>query len=246
MSMTRQTPLVRGYAVTQPPGRSAVPVEEGWDQLLCTISGAMTVRTADDVWVVPAHRALWLPGGARATVHTRGRAGVRAIYLDESLRRLPEVPLVLTLTPLARELLSHTVRSCPLDLDDPSDAALLTVLLDQLERATTVGLHLPAPRDPRARDAAAALLDDPARPLTEVSRSVGASRRTLERRFVAETALTLAAWQRRARVLRALELLADGASVTTAALTVGYATPSSFVASFRSETGATPGSFRPS
>jgi AraC-like DNA-binding protein len=244
MSIVRH-PQVRGYAVVQPPGRSAIPVERGWDQLLCTVTGAMTVRAADDAWVVPALRALWLPGGARATVQTRGRAGVRALYLDESLRRLPEHPQVLTLTPLARELVARIVRECPLDPDDPSHAALLTVLLDELGGAETSSLHLPAPTDPRARNAAAALLDDPAVALADRAREVGASRRTLERRFSAETGLTLAAWQRRARVLRALELLAGGTTVTATALAVGYATPSSFVAAFRAETGSTPGAFRP-
>jgi AraC-like DNA-binding protein len=33
--------------------------------------------------------------------------------------------------------------------------------------------------------------------------------------------------------------------VTETAVTVGYSTPSSFVASFKAETGTTPGAFRP-
>ncbi|MFP4513915.1 MAG: helix-turn-helix domain-containing protein, partial [Acidimicrobiales bacterium] len=125
------------------------------------------------------------------------------------------------------------------------DQALLTVLLDQLDGLPSAPLQLPTPVDPRARDVATALLDDPAVSLGHVARSVGSSRRTLERRFRAETAMTLAAWRRRARLLRALELLADGTSVTTTAMTVGYATPSSFVASFKAELGTTPGTFRP-
>jgi AraC-like DNA-binding protein len=244
MSILRHSPAVRGYAVTHPAGQATIPVESGWDQVLCAVTGAVTVRTATGAWVVPAHRALWLPDGEKATVLTRGRAAVRALYLDVGLRRLGPEPRVLNLTPLARELVDHVVRSCPLDVDDPAHSALLTVLLDQLVGLTTASLHLPTPTDPRARGAAASLLDDPSADLGAVSSAVGASRRTLERRFVAETGLTLAAWQRRARVLRALELLADGTSVTETAMTVGYATPSSFVASFRSETGQTPGSMR--
>lgn len=242
--MLRHCPAVRGYAVTHPAGRAAIPIEAGWDQLLYTVSGAMTVRASADTWVVPAHRALWLPDGSAATVITRGRTAVRALYLDQGLRRLGDEARVVNLTPLGRELLAHTVAVCPLDLDDRSHDALLTVLLDHLGTLPDAPLHLPTPVDPRARDAAAALLDDPALGLVEVATRVGASRRTLERRFRFETGLTLAMWQRRARALRAVELLAEGESVTAVAMTVGYATPSSFVASFRAELGATPGSFR--
>ena len=244
MSKTRHEPAVRGYAVTQPAGRAAIPVDSGWDQLLCTVTGAMTVRTSTDTWVVPARRALWLPGGQPATVQTRGRTAVRTLYLDEDLRRLPDDARVLDLTPLARELVDHVVSVCPLELRSDGDRALLTVLLDQLDALPASPLRLSMPIDPRARDAAATLLDDPARSIDGLSAVVGASRRTLERRFRGETGLTLAAWHRRARALRALELLADGTTVTETAHAVGYSTPSSFVASFKAETGSTPGTFR--
>src|SRR5437868_1254885 len=90
-----------------------------------------------------------------------------------------------------------------------------------------------APATVRNRDRAAALIDDPALALTALAARVGASRRTLERVFTTETGMTLGAWRRRARVLRALELLAAGTTVTATAAAVGYATPSSFVASFK-------------
>jgi AraC-like DNA-binding protein len=72
---------------------------------------------------------------------------------------------------------------------------------------------------------------------------VPASRRTIERIFRAEVHQSPAAWQRRVRVLRAVELLGEGADVTTVAADVGYATPSSFGAAFRAETGTTPRQF---
>jgi AraC-like DNA-binding protein len=245
MSNTRHDPAVRGYGVTHPAGRATIPVDPGWDQLLCPLTGAMTVRTSTDVWVVPAHRVLWLPGGQPATVQTRGRTAVRALYLDEGLRRLPGEAQVLDLTALARELIDHVVSVCPLDLEREGDRALLTVLFDQLEALPASPLRLPMPIDARARDAASSLLADPARSIDDLPATVGASRRTLERRFRDETGLTLATWQRRARTLRALELLADDTTVTDTAHLVGYSTPSSFVASFKAETGATPGAFRP-
>lgn len=79
--------------------------------------------------------------------------------------------------------------------------------------------------------------------MTEITRDAHASVRTLERLFRAETGLSLGAWRRRARVIHAMELLADGATVTTAGLATGYATTSAFVQAFRREVGVTPGSF---
>ncbi len=233
-------PLVRGYAVTHPPGAVVLPVGPGWDQLLYAASGVMTVATRAGSWVVPAHRALWVPDGEAATVRTRGRVAVRTLYLASSLRTLPDTTVAFDVEPLVRELLLHIVQVCPLDLDRGVDAALVTVLLDRLRVVPAVGLQLPAPRDPRAADTAAALFDDPAQTLGEVTARVGASRRTLERAFRNETSMSLGAWHRRARLLRALEHLADGRSVTATAAAVGYSTPSAFVASFKQELGQTP------
>lgn len=47
-------------------------------------------------------------------------------------------------------------------------------------------------------------------------------------------------WRIRARLLHATRLLAQGESVTTAALASGYSTPSAFSAAFRNEVGTTP------
>ena len=115
------------------------------------------------------------------------------------------------------------------------------MLLEQLSGAPEAPLQLPAPRDARARQLAAAILKDPAADLGPLLRAVGASRRTLDRAFVSETRMTLSRWHRRARMLRALELLAEGASVTITAVSVGYATPRSFVAACREELSVTPG-----
>jgi AraC-like DNA-binding protein len=106
-------------------------------------------------------------------------------------------------------------------------------------------LHLPQPRDPRLRAVTGALLRDPgdARSLTAWSRHAGASARTLARGFLRETGMGFGAWRQQARLLRALELLAEGEPVTRVALELGYAGPSAFIAMFRRALGATPGRY---
>jgi AraC-like DNA-binding protein len=236
-------PPVRGYAVTHPAGTAVLPIESGWDQLLYAASGTMTVSTPAGTWAVPPHRALWVPDGAPATVRARTRVAVRTLYVDSALAALGRSTRAVNVPPLGRALILHAVETSPLDLDAPVPAALLTLLLDQLRVLPEAPLQLPNPNDPRARAAAQLLLDDPTGDLTEVAASVGASRRTLERAFRGEAGMSFGDWRRRARMLHAIELLSNGASVTTASAAVGYATPSSFVAAFRAELGAPPRRF---
>jgi AraC-like DNA-binding protein len=48
-------------------------------------------------------------------------------------------------------------------------------------------------------------------------------------------------WRQKARMLDSARLLAEGKSVTDAALGVGYASTSAFIAAFRETFGCTPG-----
>jgi AraC-like DNA-binding protein len=156
---------------------------------------------------------------------------------------LGETTSVVQATPLVRELIAHIVRRGPLDLDAVADRRLLDVLVDQLCQLDVAPLELRSPLDSRAREAADLLREDPSRDTAEIARAVGSSRRTLERHFREETALALGRWRQRAQILRAMELLSQGASVTDAGHGVGYATTSAFIAAFRRVTGATPGRF---
>jgi AraC-like DNA-binding protein len=61
--------------------------------------------------------------------------------------------------------------------------------------------------------------------------------------FRSETGLSFGAWRQRARLIRALQLLADDVSVTQTAIAVGYESTSAFVAAFRRTIGTTPGRY---
>src|SRR4029079_10551559 len=98
----------------------------------------------------------------------------------------------------------------------------------------------------RACGVATALLADPAddRSLDDLGRAVGASSRTLQRRFRLETGLTFQHWRRRARVQSSMGHLADGDPVTTVAHRCAFASASAFIAAFRAETATTPAAWR--
>jgi transcriptional regulator GlxA family with amidase domain len=76
-----------------------------------------------------------------------------------------------------------------------------------------------------------------------VAKAVAMTPRSLARRFEAELGMTWRTALRRLRVIRSLDHLASGATVTQAAFAVGYASLSAFNAAFREVMDETPTSF---
>jgi hypothetical protein len=239
--MSNMRHLLRSYSVGHPPGAFTLPTAPGWHQLLHASHGVMSVHTASGTWAVPRDRAAWIPAGEVPGVVVHGRVGVRALYLPAEVFEVGVPCRVIAVPPLLRELVLHLARVCPLDLSVPAHRRLADVLVDHVVGLPDAPLRLPMPADPRALAAAHALLADPARPGVPAP---GASRRTVERLFLAETGMTLGAWRRRLRIVEALRLLAEGEPVTAVALAVGYATPSAFTAMIRAEVGAKPSAYR--
>jgi AraC-like DNA-binding protein len=237
--------LVRTYAVTHPgKGGLEFPTRSvDWDQLAYASRGVMSVRTAQGTWVVPPHRAVWIPAGVAHQVELSGKVSIRTLFFVRGLARaLPRRCQAVNVPPLLRELILATIRRGLLHRGVASQARLARVILDQLEVLPAVPLQLPMPREARARRAAELLQARPgeAAPLVQVARAAGASKRTLERLFRMETHMTLGRWRQRLRLIEALRLLAAGHSVTRVALDVGYNSPSAFISAFRRHLGTTP------
>jgi len=221
-----------------------------WGHLLFASRGMLTVHTAAGLWVVPAHQAIWIPQGLTHSVEVPGGVAMRAVFLSDSLgrsvrTRLPAACRIVEISPLLREVLRRAMRRKTLDRRVAAERHLLDVLLDELTLLPLVPLDLPIPRDPRAARAAALIRGEPAarHTLAEVARASAASARTLERLFREETGLPFGVWRQRARLLRALQLLAEGGTVAGAAGAVGYESTSAFVAAFRRALGTTPGRY---
>ncbi|MBI1199603.1 MAG: helix-turn-helix domain-containing protein [Phenylobacterium sp.] len=253
MSLTRQNARdpdgfpVRGLAVTYPDGHVLDRHTHPWAQLVYASSGAMRVATPAAAWLVPPTRAIWAPGGTPHEIQMRGRVAMRTLYLapvgdDPRL----DACRAIEVTPLLRELILHIVRIGMLDIENPAHARLEGLLLDLLAAAETAPLELPLPVDPRARALADRLLAEPGSEaaFSDLARGAGASLRTLQRLFLAQTGLSLDAWRGRARMQQAVVSLSAGASVTTAALEAGYSSPSAFIAAFKRAFGVTPARWR--
>src|ERR1700746_3936045 len=51
------------------------------DQLVYASRGVMTVRTEDGTWVVPTHRAVWIPAKVPHSITMSGAVAMRTLYL---------------------------------------------------------------------------------------------------------------------------------------------------------------------
>jgi len=237
------TVLVRTYPVTFPSGYLSGSHSHEWDQLTYAAQGVMTVHTSQGIWVVPPHRAVWVPAGIEHTEEMAGRVAARSLFFVAGLSEaLPRSCSIVNVTPLLRELILQATRLGVLDRKQPAQARLIGVILDQLEALRTTALQLPNPVDGRALKTAAFLRKNPGTQdsLADIARQVGASKRTIERLFRAETGLPFSQWRQRLRLIHALQLLASGESVTSVALEAGYCSTSAFIAMFKKEIGVTP------
>ncbi|HTW81536.1 MAG TPA: helix-turn-helix transcriptional regulator [Terracidiphilus sp.] len=253
MSKKRQTavfdPLPRGSAAILTLSRDyaaghRIPSHfHDRDQLVFASRGVMTVTANTCAWVVPVHRAVWIPANTPHSIAMSGNVAMRTLYLKPRLAEsLPRECCVVNVSALLRELILQACRCGSLGRRVVWQSHLVEVILDQLRAIKVAPLQLSLPEDSRALRVAEALLEDPSdpRPLKQIARTCGASRRTIERLFVAETGTTFGKWRQQLRLMQALRLLGGGSKVTHAALEAGYSTSSSFIAAFRKTLGSTP------
>ena len=213
------------------------------DQLVFASHGVMTVRTNNGAWVVPVHRAVWIPEKIPHTIAMSGNVAMRTLYLKSRLAAsLPRECCVINVPALLRELILHACVCGSLRRQIPRQTHLIEVILDQLRVINVAPLQLPLPDDSRAIRVADVLLADPSdrRPLAHLARQSGAGKRTIERLFVDTTGMTFGKWRQQLRLMQAMRLLGGGAKVTYAALEAGYSTPSAFIAAFRKAFATTP------
>src|SRR5271155_4135814 len=79
-------------------------------QLIYASSGVMTVETDAGAWVVPPHRAVWVPVGVEHAIVMSGRVAMKTLYVRKDVRHsLPRTCFVLGAPPLLREIVLHVV-----------------------------------------------------------------------------------------------------------------------------------------
>ncbi|MDQ0013256.1 AraC-like DNA-binding protein [Variovorax boronicumulans] len=216
-------------------------------QLFALREGLQVIETPSGRWVQPPGWIGWIAPRCAHAAQSFGATAGWHLHIDPSMSAgLPDGPHVFAATPLMQLLVDRlTSLGASSTVFEERRVRLVAVLLDELVASARPSLHLPMPQDKRLAVMATALANDPAMPDTidQWADRIGMARRTLTRRFIVETGLSFAQWRQQSRLLKAIELLSLGESVTAVALTVGYSSVSAFIETFRRNFGCTPARF---
>ena len=220
----------------------------GWhtheqSQLVYAIKGTMTVSAQEGLWIVPSLRAVWIPGGVRHDVLMNTKVSMRSAYfsrIDAPMAR--RGCFVVPVSPLLRELLVAATSPS----DDTERRQLIHALIQrELRSIDILPMHLPRPSNPVIEKIAKDLIENPSikRSSRDVCSLTGWSERSFSRHFKLDTGLTFRQWRQQAILVRALQRLACGDSITAISFDLGYESVSAFTHMFRLSLGTTPAKY---
>lgn len=211
---------------------------------LCGLDAGLAILETDaGSWLCPPGRFVWIPPGMPHSLRSCGKISGWMLHLKEdSIGNLPAEPGVMALSPLLHEVVRRITEwvASPIVSDDRRH--LIEVLRDEIAAAPKVELHLPFPKAPALKRIARRLSEDldAPRDFATLAHDMGLSERSLFRGFQQETGLSPGQWRRQMQVLRSLEFLSNGRSVTDTSLEVGYESTGAFIRAFRQVVGVTP------
>jgi AraC-like DNA-binding protein len=224
------------------------PHQHRRSQLVYGASGTMLVGTEQGRWIVPADRAVWIPGGIEH--HLRMISAVTTVTLWVEPDADPDLPRgcqVVEMSPLVRSLLTAAIEIEPEYELAGRDGQVMSLLLHELRALPKLQLCLRFPKDVRLAKRCHAFLENP-RPHDTIetwSDALHMSRRTFTRLFKKETGQSFVLWRQQACLFAALPRLAAGESVTKIAMELGYDSPAAFTTMFKRLQGVPPSQYFP-
>jgi AraC-like DNA-binding protein len=219
-------------------------------QLEYALAGMVEVEDSSGHYLLPPRQAAWVPAGVphESTIHSTVRTV--SVFFSPSLVPEPGSRVrILAVSPLIREMVAYSLR-WPIEretsdlLADGYFRTLARLVGESLEHEAP--LRVPTCSDRLVASAMAYTLDHlHAVTINEVARAVGASERTLRRRFRSKAGISWRAYLLQARLLKAMALLAEpDLSILQVALTVGFNSPNAFSRAFREHCAETASSYR--
>jgi AraC-like DNA-binding protein len=164
------------------------------------------------------------------------------VYVEAATaRRLSPQCCAVNVSPLLRELIQRAATLPVLYARRPEER-VMQMILDEIRESTMLPLHLPMPSHQRLSNICSAIVRNPGShdTLERLAAKERMSKRTAERLFSREVAMTFSRWRQQARLLAALTRLAAGKSVKQAAFEAGYTSQSAFTSTFKRTFGTTP------
>lgn len=237
-----------------------LPHTHPWAQLAISTGGVIRLSLADATYLVPPHRAVWVPPGVQHAVTMVETArlytlyflpeehggGAQARWMDDAAWqscRVMEASALLRALVVEMDVGSDT--ASPLSAAQQERERHLSALVcDEVRRAPVIHLGVRLPHDKRLKNLCEAVLEDPTRheTLEQWVQDSGASLRTVARLFRSELGCTFTQWRQQVVLAHAVALAAQQLPIAHIAAELGY-TPSAFSALVRRTVGMTAATF---
>ncbi len=211
--------------------------------------GSMRIVADEQIHVVPAGQAVWIPAGFRHQITTAHALRLWTVDFADSNDDHPVT--VFRAPPLMREM-ART--SCSWSRTPPAGAPISAfsaafVGMLPIWRQDILPTNIPTAQSRQLRRALAHMLSRLSRPvgLADAALAGAVSERTLQRRCRTELEMSLSSWLTRARVIHSLELLSTpdtDRSVAAIARSCGYNSPAAFTRAFSQLLSTTPSAWR--
>lgn len=214
-------------------------------QLLYASSGVMSVVTDEESYIIPPQRAVWIPEGVVHEVSCRGAVSLRTLYIDAAHQRDDRDCHIIEVSPFLQALIVEVTQFSSETPPDEREKMIVNILLKEITSAPKIPYSAPMPTDPRLIRVCRSIIEDPSSrdDIDTFAKIACMSRRSLTRAFKKETGMGVAVWRQQIRLLEALSLLSTGASVTSAAMDVGYESASAFSTMFQRSFGVSPSKY---
>ncbi len=210
-------------------------------QIFCIQSGMLNLKTKGSSWIIPAGRLAWINANVEHAAITLSPITGWSVYGDMHPNLGLDVA-VLRSTPLLETLLERVAELGKLNTRQQFDKSVIALIQSELSdiEKEPLGLFFPAAKS--LRIVAERIMKDGrvGSKLPECAKMAKMSERSFSRHFRRETGISFDQWRTKAMHHRAIELIGQGESVTSTALTLGYDSVSAFIASFRREYGMSP------
>ena len=220
--------------------------KHNWDQLIYALEGVLEIKTESESYIIPSHQAVWIPSNKLHSISTINGARLSSVHISTGvINTLSNDIKVLKVNALAKILIAT---ASSFEIDSPLSAEelrLLQVLVDQINNFKETALRLPLSNDPLLLPILdwQQLYPDENRSLNYWSNELGASSKTIARRFETELGMSFTLWREQLKLHTAIHWLNEKRPVTQIALDLGYQSLSAFIHMFKKNMGETPGKF---
>ncbi|WDY59996.1 AraC family transcriptional regulator [Pseudomonas sp. PSKL.D1] len=237
---------VGSRATDYPPDWYIAPHSHAKHQLIYAIKGVMVVHSLAERWTVPPSRGIWMPCGQVHAIRCVGDVKMRSVFVrPDTAAVLPLHSKAISISPLLSELIKASIDITGAFAEDSREARIMRLILDEISVLPTLPLRLLQPGDPRLQAICSTLQARPDDPSTvaDWAQQLGIDEKTIQRLFRKETGMTFGQWRQQARLMLALERIAQGERIIDVAGALGYDSPSAFASMFKRQFGTTPSQF---